>query len=989
MDDRPRGGGIPPGLGLRQTLRGHREPILTLAWSPDGKRLASGSEDRTIRLWNAAGGPAHRTLERHADWVSRVAWSPDGRMLASGSSDGTIQLWDAQMGEVLRVLAGHTGWITGLAWSPDGQTLASGSSDGTIQLWDSRGWELRRTLQGHTGLVLSLAWSPDGQMLASGSGSGVILLWDGHSREPSRMLEGHTAAVRSLAWSSDGRTLASGADSGTIRLWDYLPGRPTNILEGHTGPINGLQFSPDGALLASKADDVRLWQGDPWEPVAILPEPRTSRWSSALAFHPSAPLLATLGEDGRTIAVWDLDVSTLLRSPPPSTSSHYASAKVVVVGAAGVGKTGLASVLAGRAFQETGATLGRRIWTIESREVARGDGRRETRETRLWDLAGRPDYRLVHPWNLRQVAVALLVYDPTNPTDPFSGVRHWDRALRQAQWLQGEGTPPLKKFLVAARVDRPGSGIDAAQVEALAADLGCDGSFQTSARDGTGLTELAEAIRGAIDWSRIPSVTSTDLFRKIQAFLVAEKETGWPLASAHDLFAAFLASGAEEGGGDELSDQFTTCVALIEGRGLIRRLSVGDLILLQTEWLDAYAAALIRAATDDPDGLGGLAEDDVRAGRLPIPPEDQFAGREHEELLRIATVEDLLQHEIALREEAAGRSRLVFPSQVTRELADGPAPAGRAVTFLFEGPVSLDYAALVVRLSRADACARTALGRDAAIFTVPGGGSCTIQVREVEEALGELTLTFDAGAGPATRSLFEAFVHAHLLRRSLPDRIRRLPTCPRCRVVLPDSLAQSQGDLSRATLQCPGCGWETALPGPQAAADAPAAAVAEMDRVADARRQSAVVASLHDARAAIGECDVFLCCNRDDRTAARAIGDRLRAAGILPWPGAKGTAGRSSHEELEAALAKVKAAVIFLGPNGIGREQKAEIAALLNAAASRGLSITPVILAETSRHARPPAFLGNWEWIDFRQKEQDPFAKLVTRLTAAPKAPSG
>jgi hypothetical protein len=421
----------------------------------------------------------------------------------------------------------------------------------------------------------------------------------------------------------------------------------------------------------------------------------------------------------------------------------------------------------------------------------------------------------------------------------------------------------------------------------------------------------------------------------------------------------------------------------MEARGLIRRLSVGALILLQAEWLDACAAALIRAAGDDPAGLGDLAEDDVRSGTLAVPPEELPSAREHGDLLRIATVEDLLRHEIALRAEVAGPARLVFPSQVTRPLAGAPEPTGRAATFLFEGAVPLVYASLVVRLSRSGACARTALGRDAALFAAPGGGTCALAVREVEEALGELTVAFDAGASPAARAPVVAFIHAHLQRRSLPDRIRRLPTCPRCRVVLTDALAQQESPgPGPGPLRCPGCGLESAPPGPEESAEAQAAAVAAMDQAADEGRRRAVLASIQQARVAIGDLDVFLCYNPQDRAAARTLGDRLRTAGFLTWAG---VGDRPRPEALEATLAQVRAAVLCLGPNGISREQKIEMAALVNVAGRRDLPMIAVILAEAPRNVRPPAFLGNREWIDFRQKTPDPFAKLVAWLTPLPK----
>jgi hypothetical protein len=168
-------------------------------------------------------------------------------------------------------------------------------------------------------------------------------------------------------------------------------------------------------------------------------------------------------------------------------------------------------------------------------------------------------------------------------------------------------------------------------------------------------------------------------------------------------------------------------------------------------------------------------------------------------------------------------------------------------------------------------------------------------------------------------------------------------------------------------------------------AEAQAAAVAAMDGAADEGRRWAVLASIRQARVALGDVDVFLCYNPQDRAAARALADRLRAAGLLPWEDLQDASSRPRPEELEAALAQVRAAVLCLGPSGISREQKIEIAALLNVAGRRDLPMIAVILAEAPRTVRPPAFLGNRESIDFRQKTPDPFAKLVAWLTNSPK----
>ncbi|MBD1833565.1 hypothetical protein H6F61_12965 [Cyanobacteria bacterium FACHB-472] len=157
----------------------HSDDVCSVAFSPDGQLLASGSEDNTIKLWHSDTGEEICTLTGHSGWVSSVAFSPDRQLLASGSGggDSTIKLWHPGTGEEICTLSGHSEWVCSVAFSPDGQILASGSGDNTIKLWQVSTGNQIRTLTGHSAWVRSVAFSPDGQILASGSGDNTIKIW--------------------------------------------------------------------------------------------------------------------------------------------------------------------------------------------------------------------------------------------------------------------------------------------------------------------------------------------------------------------------------------------------------------------------------------------------------------------------------------------------------------------------------------------------------------------------------------------------------------------------------------------------------------------------------------------------------------------------------------------------------------------------------------------------------------------------------------------
>ena len=219
----------------KMLLTGHKWGMQSMALSPDGDILASGSEDMTIRLWDMHTGEHKKTLSGHKHRVYSVAFSPDGKTLASGSDDNTIRLWDVDTGETQRILTGHAGefevdngpfsveGVKSVAFSPDGKTLASGGGDNVIHLWDIGTGKRKVTLFGHTGGVFSLAFSPDGKTLASGSHDSDIRLWDPHTGEHKKTLTGHSAWVRSIAFSSDGKTLVSGSDDGSVLIWKMNP----------------------------------------------------------------------------------------------------------------------------------------------------------------------------------------------------------------------------------------------------------------------------------------------------------------------------------------------------------------------------------------------------------------------------------------------------------------------------------------------------------------------------------------------------------------------------------------------------------------------------------------------------------------------------------------------------------------------------------------------------------------------------------------------
>jgi len=287
--------------------------IHSVAFSPDGKLLATGDTNGEIRLYQVADGKQLLTCKGHTGFVWPIAFSPDGHVLASGGDDAIVKLWDIKTGKCFAILQGHSAGIWSVAFSPDGYLLATSSEDQTVKLWDTSSRECLKTLRGHNNRVTSVAFCPQGTVLASGSDDQTVKLWDTSTSQCLKTLQIDNSGSRAVTFSPDGNTLASGCHDRTVKIWDVSSGQCLQTLHGHDDCVNSVAFSSDGQRLASGSDDqtVKLWDVNTGRCLTTLQRHSSRVWS--VAFSPKGMTLAT-GSDDQTVKLWNINTGECLKT---------------------------------------------------------------------------------------------------------------------------------------------------------------------------------------------------------------------------------------------------------------------------------------------------------------------------------------------------------------------------------------------------------------------------------------------------------------------------------------------------------------------------------------------------------------------------------------------------------------------------------------------------------------------------------------------------
>jgi eukaryotic-like serine/threonine-protein kinase len=296
------------------TYHGHVLPVYALAWSPDGKRIASASQDGTVHIWDAVTGQRFFKFHGHRGSVNAVAWSPDGSYIASASSDTTVHVWDAQQtGEgsaSLYTYRGHSANMRSLAWSADSTRIASAGDDKTVQVWDAKDGTPHFSYVGHVSQIWSVAWSPDNTRIASASVDRTAQVFSAIQSQPNvtsghalAIYKNHTDEVKALAWSPNSRRVVSASNDRTVQVWDPTSGHHFFTYTGHTDVLNGVAWTPNDRRIVSGSGDysVRIW--DAFSENQLFVFSRHQLAVHAVAWSPDKQRIASASDDW-SVQVW-------------------------------------------------------------------------------------------------------------------------------------------------------------------------------------------------------------------------------------------------------------------------------------------------------------------------------------------------------------------------------------------------------------------------------------------------------------------------------------------------------------------------------------------------------------------------------------------------------------------------------------------------------------------------------------------------------------
>ncbi|MBD3421047.1 MAG: GTP-binding protein [Chitinivibrionales bacterium] len=792
------------GIKLRSTLKGNTSELYGMKLSPDARLLMSPSKSGELLLWENESGHFLGNIFTGLKQPVCLGWSPDSRTVAFGDRSRALRFFDVMKKRIISEITDNTHDIEFVKWSPDGKYIATGGNDRSLCIWNFAHRELLHWLSGHANKVTSASWSPDSRRLCSGGWDNKVSIWEVESTQEQYILQGHLHSVNDVAWSPDNTLLASASDDTTVRIWEPDSGRQTHVLEAHTDWVVSVVFLQNGRLLGSLSEKgtVILWDTRTWAEVARFDQIGNTDFLSDLILDTKSQILITRNANPTQVDVWDINLDELLQQNSAASVIHYVNAKAVLVGDAGVGKSGLGIRIAEKTFYETKSTHGAKFWQIPISNEQIGIVDQNTcAELTLWDFAGQAEYRLVHQLFLDDTDIALLLFDCSDAHDPFRGVSYWAKAIKN------HVPQHALKLLVSSRIDVSPVTVDAHEINLALTRFDLDRHFQTSAATSQGVNELVNFILTSIPWDRLPKTTTPRLFELIRCFILTRKEMGVKLVDV-DTIRQEIRNQYDDGAAYE--KEIDTVISLLQARGIIYRVTLNekqDFILTCQDILNQYASSAIQAARNHARGIGAIAERDVLTANIPLDNIERLTP-EQEKIVLESTVELLIRHDLCFREMGF----LVFPTQinVTRpELPIDHPPT--EISYRFSGGIESIYASLVVQLSYTGYFQLEDQWKYAVEFS-RNSKRLGFSMRQIEEGTGELGIYFYSNISDSDRITFTKFVTAHLNVRGINIERHFSLVCSCGKRIEDDAAIATRVKAGKLDIPCQYCGRSVMIP---------------------------------------------------------------------------------------------------------------------------------------------------------------------------------
>ena len=758
----------------KSNFKAHNHFVNTITITQDGKTIITGSQDNKIKFWDVNNLHCIKEIDigyNNDIWASDI--SADGKVLSIGAKHG-LYLFKLFSGKKFAHYRPHYAPIYDVSFLNLRPQIISASQDGSIKITSLNDGSRIRTFKGHEGAVNCLDISPNESYAVSGSNDNTMKLWDTKSGKCLRTFIGHSDSISDVHLIPNHPLVLSCSDDKSIKLWDLRSGKCTGTFVGHKASIHSLSVSTANSFFASAGfidGEIRIWDYSSGAFIQALEAENKSSFVSVKFSPDGSHLICGTGISGN-IYIYRITLDNKI--PAYQKPQKFISAKVVLMGESGVGKTALAHRLSQDEYIIPDSTHGMNVFPID---FDFNDSKLIKKEILLWDLAGQDDYRLIHQLFIDETALALILFNPQSD-NPFADVGKWIKALKMATKYFDDHQ--INKILVAARIDVGRVKISQKKIDKFLQNNYFRAYLPTSSKTGQNCSdrrnkkqpsELKKIIAKNIKWDSLPWISSNDRFQLIkQSILNISIIDNVHLIRISELLQRVKYIDSNIG-----LDELRRVLTLLSNQAIIITFKLGEFVLLKPELLSSYASAIIREARDHIDEIGCVEENAIIEKKFDFSNIVRLTPPDEDLLLR-SIIHLLIEKNICIAEDTSSGKLLIFPSQYRKEnkIKDYPATI---VTYSFFGEIQTLYSTLVVRLWYGGEFDNKELWANAAEFSTSKGDTIGLMLEKDNEGNALIRIFCEPNISDELKIIFRGYVHNHLLKYAYNIKRQRQYVC--------------------------------------------------------------------------------------------------------------------------------------------------------------------------------------------------------------------